>query len=78
MYRSPFGSPTRIDADTDAASLGSRETEAFEACGWEPFTMDQIISHSGLTAQDVSSMLLTLELAGRIATYAAGTYIRIR
>lgn len=69
---------TVVHANPDAASLGSRETEAFEACGWEPFTMDQIISHSGLTAQDVSSMLLTLELVGRIATHAAGTYIRIR
>ena len=67
-----------MHANPDAASLVSRETEAFEACGWEPFTIDQIISHSGLTAQDVSSMLLRLELAGRIATHAAGTHIRIR
>ena len=35
-----------------------------QICGWEPFTVDQLVSFSGLTVQEVSSMLLPLELAG--------------
>lgn len=49
-----------------------------EACAWEPFTIDEIVSRTGLTPQIVSSMLLALELGGRIARQASGIYIRIR
>ena len=37
-----------------------------QICGWEPFTVDQLVSFSGLTVQEVSSMLLPLELAGLV------------
>ena len=64
--------------DAVIPTLGRREMDAFEACGWEPFTIDLIVSQFGLTAQEVSSMLLALELAGLIVTQASGTYVRVR
>jgi DNA processing protein len=48
------------------------------ACGWDTFTADDIVSRSGLTVQEVSSMLLKLELAGIIQVQGTGSYLRIR
>lgn len=48
------------------------------ACGWDSFTADDIVSRSGLTVQEVSSMLLKLELAGIIQVQGTGSYLRIR
>ena len=48
-----------------------------QICGWEPFTIDELVSFSGLTVQEVSSMLLPLELAGLIEARSNGTYVRV-
>ena len=48
------------------------------ACGWDSFTAEDIVSRSGLTVQEVSSMLLKLELAGIIQVQGTGSYLRIR
>jgi DNA processing protein len=45
---------------------------------WEPMSIDSIITASGLTAAEVSSMLLTLEIKGKIALNAEGLYVRIQ
>ena len=45
--------------------------------GAEPVTVDEIISNSGLTPAEVSSMLLILELEGRIALDSNGGYINL-
>ncbi len=74
----PAASSTDFCIDSVLPTLGQREIDAFDACGWEPFTIDQIVSQSGLTAQEVSSMLLALELAGIIVTQASGSYVRVR
>jgi DNA processing protein len=45
------------------------------ACmGWDPVSANQLVERSGLTAADVSSMLLILELAGRVEPLAGGRY----
>jgi len=44
--------------------------------GWDPVTVDTLVSRSGLTAKEVSSMLLILELDGRIEPLASGRYIQ--
>ena len=48
------------------------------ACGWDAFTADDIVLRSGLTVQEVSSMLLKLELAGIIQVQGTGSFLRIR
>lgn len=44
---------------------------------YEPTTMDKIILSSGLTASEVSSMLLILELEGLVTVTSDGSYQRI-
>lgn len=60
-----------IGADQDLALV-------LRACGWEPFTVDDLASGSGLTVPEVCSMLLSLELAGRVKPLHDGTYMRVR
>jgi DNA processing protein len=46
--------------------------------GFEPIPVDQLIQTSGLTAGQVSSMLLRLEIDGWLARCADGTIVRVR
>lgn len=48
-----------------------------ENIGFEPISIDTLIERSGLTAESVSSMLLTLELQG-IVSSTGGLFSRIR
>jgi len=59
-----------IDGDADYEML--LETMAFD-----PATADQLASRSGLTIDQVSSMLLILELEGKIESQAGGRYSRL-
>ena len=54
------------------------DPEFLVACGWDLFTADDIVARSGLTVQEVSSMLLRLELVGIIQVQGTGRYLRIR
>jgi len=47
-----------------------------EFMGWDPVTVDTLVSRSGLTAEEVSSMLLILELDGHIEPLAGGRYLQ--
>ena len=47
-----------------------------DALGFEPAGVDLLVERTGLRADEVASMLLILELEGRIATYPGGLYIR--
>ena len=44
--------------------------------GWDPVAIDILISRSGLTAEEVSSMLLILELEGRVEPLSGGCYVQ--
>ena len=44
--------------------------------GWDPVTVDMLVDRSGLTAEEVSSMLLILELEGYIDSLAGGRYLQ--
>ena len=45
--------------------------------GFEPTAVDTLVERSGLTAEQVSSMLVVLELHGQIASAPGGLYTRI-
>ncbi len=47
-----------------------------DALGFEPLGVDQLVMRSGLKADAVASMLLILELEGRIESYPGGLYLR--
>jgi len=46
--------------------------------GYQPVSVDQLVERSGLTPEQVSSMLLVLELEDHIVGGAGGRYTRIR
>ncbi len=48
----------------------------FEHLGYDPIAIDELIARSGLTAEAISSMLLLLELQGKVVSYAGGRYAR--
>jgi DNA processing protein len=76
-----LGSPAPLasPATRSTGEQGELNNPRFlHACGWESFTADDIVSRSGLTVQEVSSMLLKLELAGIIQVQGTGSYLRIR
>jgi DNA processing protein len=49
----------------------------FDAMGFDPASADEIAARSGLTIDQVSSMLLILELEGKIEAQAGGRYSRL-
>ncbi len=53
------------------------EHPLLEKMGFDAFAADTLIALSGLTSNQVSAMLLTLELEGKIASLPGGRYQRI-
>lgn len=47
-----------------------------DCLGYDPLPIDSLIERTGLTAEAVSSMLLVLELQGRITALSGGRYLR--
>jgi predicted Rossmann fold nucleotide-binding protein DprA/Smf involved in DNA uptake len=68
---SQLGDATEQDstADPDYRKL-------LEAIGWDAIDTDTAARRSGLTAAEVSSMLLILELQGRVDALTGGRYVR--
>lgn len=49
-----------------------------DALGFEPTGVDLLVERTGLRADEVASMLLMLELDGRIESHPGGLYVRTR
>jgi DNA processing protein len=47
-----------------------------QAMGYDPVSVDQLVSRSGLTVEAVSSMLLIMELRGQVVSLSGGRYVR--
>lgn len=47
-----------------------------QALGYDPISVDELITRTGLTAEAVSSMLLLLELEGHVSSAPGGYYCR--
>ncbi len=47
-----------------------------DCLGYDPLPIDSLIERTGLTAEAVSSMLLVLELQGRVTALSGGRYLR--
>lgn len=76
----PVGKKTAPDLE-EAATTPHMERDPdyarlLEAVGYDPTPMDDIIARSQLTAAAVSSMLLILELDGKIIAHAGARYSR--
>jgi len=74
----------RDDAQSDEGAADSGTTlkqeygNLMENMGFDPVSVDEIINRSGLTAEEVSSMMLILELQGHVASSPGGCYIRVK
>lgn len=75
----PLALAARSDADVTSSNpsvVNSAEADLLEHLGFDPIPMDTLIARSGLTAENVSSMLLRLELRGLVLAGPGGTYQR--
>lgn len=52
------------------------EDVVLHALGYEPVTVDVLVERTGLTAEELSSILMDLELEGCIASMSGGFYFR--
>jgi DNA processing protein len=71
--------PPTSPPDTISDSQLTRAPEyrkLLDHMGYEPVAVDQLVARSGLTAEEVSSMLLLLELEDAIHSSAGGRYTR--
>jgi DNA processing protein len=59
------------------APLDKEYEMLLDALGFEPATIDTLVARSGLSGESIASMLLILELEGRIAPYPGGQYGRL-
>ncbi len=57
---------------------GTQHRLVMDILGYDPVSVDQIVERTGLTASDVSSILLELELEGDVCSQAGGMYVRTR
>jgi len=67
---------TVIDTARQVLELDSEYHELLSAMGWDPVSVDMLVERTRLTTDQVSSMLLLLELDGRIQPLAGGRYQR--
>jgi DNA processing protein len=66
--------PTSADAGVE---LDKEYEMLLDALGFEPATIDSLVARTTLPSESVASMLLILELEGRVATLPGGRYGRI-
>jgi DNA processing protein len=59
------------------SGLDPEYAELLDAFGYEPVTADILARRTGLTAAEVSSMLLILELQGHVGSAPGGRYTRV-
>ena len=63
-------------ADDTGGRLGESARSVLEAVGHDPVTLDQLVDHTGLTPDRLSSILLLLELDGRLDALPGSRYVR--
>jgi DNA processing protein len=66
--------PKEIDAVDSELALDPDFDAVLTALGYEPVSIDALLQRTGLTHKILSSILLTLELAGRVRSLEGGYY----
>jgi len=72
-----FAQPTNIKEENDITA-GAQYQQILAEMGYSPVPVDEVVRRSGLTAEEVSSMMLILELQGDVASSPGGCYIRVK
>lgn len=68
--------PADDDAVVDSHAADPQVEALLSAVGYDPTSVDEIMARTKFTTQAVSSMLLELELQGRVAAHGGGRYSR--
>jgi DNA processing protein len=77
LFQQTQHTENHLSSDQTACDHPSRpQSPLLENMGFEPISIDELVERSGLTAEAVSAMLLTMELQG-IVTSSGGMYSRI-
>ncbi|MGI9330925.1 MAG: DNA-processing protein DprA [Gammaproteobacteria bacterium] len=64
----------QADATDAAKRLGPGAARLLDVMGWEAVSLEQLLRWTGLTSANLCSMLVTLELAGRVSRLTGGRY----
>lgn len=72
------GSKTAPCADSRPAEIDNEYQQLLQQMGHDPVTIDELVSHCSLTPEQLSSMLLILELEGYVTSGHGGRYTRTR
>jgi len=65
-----------LHASVPAPNLSGPPGGLLQHMGYDPCTVDSLVQRTGLTAESISAMLLTLELDGKVSSLPGGTYQR--
>lgn len=74
----PTTPPEQQKGKRTATGLDQRQQMVINNLGFEPTAMDRLIERTGLTADALSTILLTLELAGHVVATSGGHYMRCK
>lgn len=77
MSRQEIGETSKTPAHTQPQEDDSEYRALLEKVGFDPTPVDVIVERTGLSANAVSSMLLILELKGKVEATPGGRYARI-
>ena len=69
---------TANDRSDKTIELAEDYQQLLDHMGYEAVSVDELVRRSGLTPEEVSSMLLVLELDGHLDSGAGGRYMRVR
>jgi DNA processing protein len=72
------GAAASAEQPRETGELPSEYRQLLELIEYEAVSVDQLVERSGLTPEEVSSMLLVLELDGHLVSGAGGRYSRAR
>nr|VFK05836.1 MAG: DNA protecting protein DprA [Candidatus Kentron sp. LPFa] len=70
--------PAESEADVPQDFPDAKYKLLLDNVGFEPTSIDILVERTGLTVEVISSLLLTLELSGHVASTAGGRYLRTK
>ncbi|AGA32120.1 Rossmann fold nucleotide-binding protein Smf possibly involved in DNA uptake [Thioalkalivibrio nitratireducens DSM 14787] len=73
----PADAPVQAPPMADGATLDPEQERVLEQMGFDPVALDDLLQRTGLTVDTLSSMLVLLELNGRVAALSHGRYQRL-